>query len=104
MGDEPAQTSCPKCGRWIAKGAVVCIACGSDARKGRRLRTVVKRALLLPRVSGLQSFFVLLLCLGVTALVVPMALRFPLWIDFEIVIAAWWVIWCVALTLFLYNG
>src|ERR1043166_7721274 len=104
MGDKSAETSCPSFGGWIVSEAVVCLSCGYDRRQQRRLGTIVKRALLLPRVSGVQSFFVLLLCMGVTALVVPMALRFPLWIDVEIVIAGWWVIWCIALTLFLYNG
>src|SRR5262249_34375544 len=63
-----------------------------------------RRALYLPRVSGVRSFFTLLLCMGITALVVPMALKLPAWIEAEVVIAFWWAIWCVALTLFLYNG
>jgi hypothetical protein len=55
-------------------------------------------------MSGVQSFLALLLCLGITALIVPMALKLPAWVEAEIVLAAWWAIWCVALTLFLYSG
>jgi hypothetical protein len=33
-----------------------------------------------------------------------MALRLPRWIEFEIVLAVWWVVWFGALTGFLYNG
>jgi hypothetical protein len=42
--------------------------------------------------------------MGITALVVPMTLKLPVWIEAEVVIAAWWVIWGMALTLCLYNG
>src|SRR5262245_36989122 len=106
MTDQAVQNGCPSCGKWLAPNAVVCIQCGFDQRKGRRLRTIksVRRALYLPRVSGVRSFFALLLCMGVTALVVPMALKLPAWIEAETVIGVWWAIWCVALTLFLYNG
>jgi hypothetical protein len=34
----------------------------------------------------------------------PLARRFPPWVDFEFVLAAWWVIWAVALTTLLYRG
>ncbi len=106
MTKPTGETVCPGCGKWLAPAAVVCIQCGFDKRKGRRLQTIrsVRRALYLPRVSGVQSFLVLLLCMGVTALIVPMAFKLPAWIKAEIVLAAWWGIWCLALTLFLYNG
>jgi hypothetical protein len=42
--------------------------------------------------------------MGVTVLIVPMALKLPTWIKAEVVLAVWWAIWCIALTLFLYNG
>jgi hypothetical protein len=106
MPDQPHQTDCPSCGKWLATNAVVCIQCGYDKRKGRRLQTIksVGRALSLPKVSGVRSFFALLLCMGLTVLIVPMALKLPTWIKAEIVLAAWWVIWVIALTLFLDNG
>jgi hypothetical protein len=106
MGSHPDHSACPSCGKWLAPGAVVCIQCGFDKRLGRRLQTLksLRRAVYLPRRSGVQSFLVLLLCMGITALVVPMALHLPAWIDAEVVIAAWWVIWCIALTLFLHRG
>jgi hypothetical protein len=42
--------------------------------------------------------------MGLTALIVPMALKLPAWVEAEAVVAGWWLIWCVALTGFLYNG
>jgi hypothetical protein len=104
MTEQPVPNACPSCGKWLAANAVVCIHCGFDKRKGRRLQTLVRRSLCLPRVSGVQSFLVLLLCMGLTALLVPMALKLSTWIKAEIVIAVWWAIWGFALTLFLYNG
>ena len=104
MGELATQNVCPSCGKALASNGVVCVQCGFDGRKGQRLRTIVRRALYLPRVSGAQSFLTLLLCMGITALMVPMALRLPVWIEAEIVVAIWWAIWCGALTLFLYNG
>ncbi len=104
MTDRSDPNVCPSCGKQLAADAVVCIDCGFDKRKGRRLRTSVRRALCLPRVSGVSSFVVLLLCMAVTALVVPMALKLPVWIEAEVVLAAWWAIWCAALSLFLYKG
>jgi hypothetical protein len=111
MGDQAVQNVCPGCGKELAPDGVVCIQCGFDKRQGRRLQTIklVRRALCLPRISGARSFAVLLVCMAVTLLVVPMALKptgleLPVWVEAEIIIAVWWAIWCVALTLFLYNG
>jgi hypothetical protein len=59
----------------------------------------------LPRLSGKLSAAVLVGCFALSALlVVPLARRFPPWIDFEIVVALWWLIWVVALTVLLYRG
>jgi hypothetical protein len=38
------------------------------------------------------------------AMALPLVRRFPPWVDFEIVLAAWWVIWVVALSVLLYRG
>src|SRR5262249_53069805 len=106
MGNQTANGVCPSCGHGLGSDVVVCGQCGFDKRKGRKLATIksVRRALWLRRIPGTGSFLVLLLCMAVTALIVPMALKLPMWIEAEIVIALWWGIWCGALTLFLYNG
>jgi hypothetical protein len=46
----------------------------------------------------------LVICLLLTAILIPMALRLPRWIEFEIVLLVWWVIWFAVLTGFLYRG
>lgn len=106
MAVHAQSNECPSCGKPLVTEAMVCIQCGYDRRKRRRLVTVksVGRALGLSRVSGFQSFLTLILCMGFTALLVPMALRLPAWIEAEIVVGAWWGLWCIALTLFLYKG
>jgi hypothetical protein len=43
----------------------------------------------LARLSGKASAVWLVVCFGLTAVLVPMALRLPLWLDFEIVLAVW---------------
>jgi hypothetical protein len=58
----------------------------------------------LPLVSGATSAIVLVLCFGVTALLIPFAVRQKPWIDAEIVCAAWWLIWIVGLSRLLYTG
>lgn len=70
----------------------------------RRRRSWTKRVRL-PLVSGKTSVLVLVLCFAMTGvLVVPVAGRFPAWIDFEIVLALWWVVWAVTLARYLYTG
>lgn len=59
----------------------------------------------LPLVSGKASAAILLLCLGATALwIVPLARRFSPWIDVEIVLGLWWIVWAVTLVRLLYSG
>jgi hypothetical protein len=67
----------------------------------RRLRRLNFR---LPLVSGATSAIVLGLCFGVTALLIPFAVRQKPWIDAEFVCAAWWLIWIVGLSTLLYTG
>jgi hypothetical protein len=88
----------------LAADAVVCVACGYDRRIGEQRRRSIRRALYLPHVSGRQSFLALLACMAITALLVPMVLKLPAWVEAELVVTLWWAIWCVALTLFLYSG
>jgi hypothetical protein len=58
----------------------------------------------LPRLSGKASAAWLVVCFGLTALLIPMVLRLPRWVDFEVVLAVWWVIWLALLTRLLYTG
>jgi hypothetical protein len=49
----------------------------------------------LRRVSGRVAAVWLVICLLLTAILIPMALRLPRWIEFEIVLLVWWVLWRV---------
>jgi hypothetical protein len=67
----------------------------------RRLRDRVR----LPMVSGSGSALVLAMCLVVAALViVPLAWHLPRWVDAEIVVAVWWLLWIAALAILLHGG
>jgi hypothetical protein len=58
----------------------------------------------LRRVSGRLAAAWLVFCLLLTAILIPMALRIPRWIEFEIVLSVWWVVWLAMLTWFLFSG
>jgi hypothetical protein len=58
----------------------------------------------LPRLSGKASAAWLVVCFALTAVFIPMVLRLPRWVKFEIVLAIWWVIWLTVLTRVLYTG
>ncbi len=58
----------------------------------------------LRRLSGKVAAAWLVVCLLLTALLIPMAVRLPLWVDFEIVLAVWWAVWFAVLTGLLHNG
>jgi hypothetical protein len=58
----------------------------------------------LPRLSGKASAVWLVVCFVLTAALIPMALRLPHWVEFEIVLAVWWAIWLAVLSRFLYTG
>jgi hypothetical protein len=65
------------------------------------------RKLQLPLVSGKGSALVLFLCfLGAAAgvLLAGFTLHLPAWIDVEIMLALWWVVWIVALARLLFRG
>lgn len=74
------------------------------ARKRRGPRPLRKR-LRLPTASGKTSALVLVGCFLLTALVVlPLAWKVPPWIEAEIILGTWWVVWTAALTLLLHRG
>ena len=56
------------------------------------------------RVSGTITALWLVACLVLTAVLIPAVLRLPRWVEFEIVLGVWWVVWFVALTWFLFRG
>jgi hypothetical protein len=56
------------------------------------------------RVSGKAVAAWLVFCLLSTAVLIPMTLKRPHWIQFEIVLGVWWVIWFAVLAHFLYHG
>jgi len=68
-------------------------------------RRSVAHRLRLPIVSGKMSAALLALCFGFTSvLIVPLIGKFPPWIDFEILMAAWWIVWVITLSYMLYSG
>ena len=56
------------------------------------------------RVSGTITALWLVACLVLTAVLIPAVLRLPRWVEFEIVLGVWWVVWFAALTWFLFRG
>jgi len=58
----------------------------------------------LPRLSGKASAAWLVVCFGLTAVLIPMVFRLPRWVEFEIVLALWWAVWLAVLTRLLYTG
>lgn len=67
-------------------------------------RRRLARRLALPAVSGKASVAVLVVCFALTAVLIPTALKLPRWVEFELVLAAWWLVWAGSLSLLLYRG
>ena len=55
-------------------------------------------------VSGKGSAALLVLCFALSAIILPVAAHLPRWVEFEMVIGAWWVIWTIALVYLLHKG
>jgi hypothetical protein len=55
-------------------------------------------------VSGKWSALVIALCFLLTAILLPVAAHLPRWVEVELVIGGWWVVWCVAITWMLHRG
>lgn len=68
------------------------------------LRPRVRDRLRLPRLSGRVSAGMLILCFFVTGLLIPMSLHLAPWIEIEIVLGTWWVIWFLVLSYLLAAG
>ena len=67
-------------------------------------RPSLAKRIRLPRLSGKASATWLVVCFGLTAVLIPMVLRLPRWVEFEIVLALWWAVWLAVLTRLLYTG
>lgn len=61
----------------------------------RRVRTKVARKALVGVVLG---------CLVLSAILLPVSLRLPKWVEAEFVLLAWWAVWVGLLTWLLYRG
>jgi hypothetical protein len=81
---------------------------GASDKPGRARTAGVGRTLIgqaeFPLVSGKGSVGVLVGCFALTALLIPVALRLPAWIEAQLVLVAWWLTWTGALTLLLVTG
>jgi hypothetical protein len=79
------------------------VASSPDKPSSRERRRRWRRAVQLPLLSGKASALALVACLGLTAVLIPMALRLTPWIEYEIVLVVWWLIWAVTLTVVLHR-
>jgi hypothetical protein len=76
-----------------------------DDDRGPRRRERLAAAATLPSLSGRQSAWVLLACLGLAAaLVLPFAPDLPFWLRVEVVLALWWTTWTGLMTYLLHRG
>lgn len=57
-----------------------------------------------PSVSGERLAVLIAACLGVSAILIPTAAHLPRWIEFELVLVVWWLVWWVALSWMLFRG
>ncbi len=69
-------------------------------------RAGARRALLAvsPKISGRSTALAVLASLGAAAVLVPASVRWPRWVEAEVVLAAWWAILAGTITLLLYRG
>jgi hypothetical protein len=58
----------------------------------------------LPRLSGKAAAAWLLVCLLLPAVLIPAVVRLPVWVDAEIVLGVWWLVWFAVLARLLYTG
>ncbi len=75
----------------------------NDPSRGAARRSLAKR-IRLPRLSGRASAAWLVACFALSGLLIPAAYRLPVWIRFELVLAAWWLVWGLVLCRLLDTG
>ncbi len=73
---------------------------------GHPFRGALRRSArrLAPPVSGVTAVLIVAAALTVTGLVVPASLHLSWWVELELVVAAWWLVWTTILTVLLYRG
>lgn len=76
------------------------------AKVGHPYRSALRNAsrFVASPVSGVWTATLLLGCMVVVSITVPGLLHRPRWIEAELVVAAWWAIWAVTLSVLLYRG
>jgi len=57
-----------------------------------------------PKVSRKPIVLLVSLCLIVSAVLIPVALKLPRWVEIELVLGAWWLVWVIAMVVLLYRG
>lgn len=78
---------------------------GEERFRRRKGLPSLRKRLKLPKVSGKGSVLVLVLCFAASAFIVlPLAWKQPAWIEAEVVLAAWWFVWAVFLSVLLHRG
>jgi hypothetical protein len=76
------------------------------ARVGHPYRTRLRRLAraVAPPLSGRATVLVVALALALPAIALPFSLGLPRWIEAELVLAAWWLIWVATLSTLLFKG
>lgn len=69
--------------------------------RGRARRVITEAA---PKLSGTATALVVALSLGLTAGLLPVALKLPRWIEVEAVLGGWWALFGLALAGLLHRG
>jgi hypothetical protein len=74
--------------------------------QGSAYRAYARRAIhaISPRLSGRATALVVGLSLSATAILLPVTLHLPQWVETEIVFGVWWVIVTLTLVTLLYRG
>lgn len=68
-------------------------------------RPGLSKRLGIPHVSGTWTVILLLFCFVLTTGLVLLVFRkLPEWVEFEIVVGTWWLLWALVLTKLLYMG
>jgi hypothetical protein len=71
----------------------------------RRLLKLTRAPLLMASpVSGVWTSGILIACMIVVGVALPGILHLPRWVEVEIVLGAWWLLWAMCLTVLLYRG
>jgi hypothetical protein len=57
-----------------------------------------------PKISRKPIVLLVSLCLILAAVLIPVGAHLPRWVEIEIVLGVWWLIWVIALTWILHRG